>query len=124
MYDYQNDTILLRRDINYFTAVGQAKCIHELTHAIMDDRKIPIPTTSRDEAIAYLGEAFYLMRRFNMAFGRPSVNIPSIYAQTQPLIDAVLSGVKQKPEDIRALQREVLRLGYEPLTSTIHDGIW
>jgi hypothetical protein len=123
MYDYQDNTILLRRDLNYFTTKGQATCIHELTHAVMDDRKIPIPTTSRDEAIAYLGEAFYLMRRFNMTFGKPSVNIPSIYAQTQPLIDAVLSKSRQKPEDIKALQMEVLRLGYEPLANNIHDGI-
>lgn len=103
VYETKNNRIVLREDKNYFTRLGQATCIHELTHAIMDDREIPIPTASRDEAIAYLAEAFYLTRRFNMSFkqDRPSVNIPDVYTAAQPLIDAVLSNAEQSSGDIR-----------------------
>lgn len=126
VYESRNNKIVLRDDKNYFTITGQATCIHELTHAIMDDREIPIPFASRDEAIAYLGEAFYLTRRFNMSFklDRPSVHIPDIYTKAQPLIDAVLSKAEQSQEDIRVFQREALRrTKLPPLSKYIYDGI-
>jgi hypothetical protein len=125
-YETKNNRIVLREDRNYFTRLGQATCIHELTHAILDDREIPIPFASRDEAIAYLAEAFYLTRRFNMSFklDRPSVHIPDIYTKAQPLIDAVLANAKQRPDDIRALQLEALRrTKLPPLSKYIYDGI-
>jgi hypothetical protein len=126
VYESRNNKIVLREDKNYFTLSGQATCIHELTHAILDDREIPIPFASRDEAIAYLGEAFYLTRRFNMSFNldRPSVHIPDIYTKAQPLIDAVLANAEQRPDDIRAFQREALRRAkLPPLSKYLYDGI-
>jgi hypothetical protein len=126
VYESTHNRLVLRDDRNYFRISGQATCIHEITHAIMDDRRIPIPTASRDEAIAYLAEAFYLTTRFNMSFkqDRPSVHIPSVYTFAQPLIDAVLSKTEQKSSDIRAFQLEALRRsGRQPLSKYLYDGI-
>ncbi|NEV65208.1 peptidoglycan-binding domain-containing protein [Thiorhodococcus minor] len=126
VYETQNNRIVLREDRNYFTRLGQATCVHELTHAILDDRRIPIPTASRDEAIAYLAEAFYLTKRFRISFSfdRPSVHVPSTYTAAQPLIDAILAGKAQATTDIRDFQREVMRRNrITPLSKYIYDGI-
>ncbi|NEX23316.1 hypothetical protein G3480_23965 [Thiorhodococcus mannitoliphagus] len=126
VYETKNNRIVLREDRNYFTRLGQATCVHELTHAILDDRRIPIPTASRDEAIAVLAEAFYLTKRFRMSFAldRPSVHVPSTYTAAQPLIDAIMASKAQAKKDIRSFQQEVMRRNrIAPLSKYIYDGI-